>query len=61
MFLTDKKYIFKIKNPESEKGFVFYTGTVTDIVDNTIFITTIKDENISFQLREILKSKELND
>lgn len=58
MFIIGKSYKFKVKNPESEKGFVFYTGEIVEICENQIFLTTIKDENVSFALREILKSKE---
>jgi len=58
MFVIGRCYKFKVKNPESEKGFVFYTGEITEICENQIFIHTIKDENVSIALREILKSKE---
>jgi hypothetical protein len=58
MFELGKQYKFKVKNPESEKGFVFYTGKITDVSENQIFIITIKEEHVSFSLREILKSKE---
>lgn len=58
MFELGRSYKFKVKNPESEKGFVFYTGKIVDVTENQVFIFTIKKENVSFSMREILKSKE---
>jgi len=59
MFEKNKSYIFKVKNPESEKGFVYYSGNIVDIYEQTIFVHTIKDENVSFQLNQILSSKNI--
>ncbi len=58
MFKIGESYKFKIKNPESEKGFIYYTGEIMDIYEDQISLITIKNEKISFHMREILKSKE---
>jgi len=58
MFVIGKEYIFKIRNTSSSKGFSRYTGVVTDISLNKIFIITIRQENISIDISEILQSFE---
>jgi len=58
MFIIGKDYIFKIRNSSSSRGFSMYTGVVTDISLNKVFITTVKQEHISIDISEILHSFE---
>jgi len=58
MFTIGREYIFRIKNKCSSKGYSMYTGTITDITVNKIFVTTVKDENISIDIEEIMNSFE---
>ena len=59
MYTVGVSYVFKIKIPESEKGFAYYTGKIEDIQESQIFIYTIKQENLSFSLSQIMRSKEI--
>lgn len=61
MYELKRTYIFKVKSPETEKGFTYYTGIVEGIESNIVFIHTIKNEDISFSLNQILKSKDKTD
>jgi len=54
MYIIGKEYIFRIRNKSSNKGYSIYTGTVVDTSANKIFILTIKNEDISIDLEDIL-------
>jgi hypothetical protein len=58
MYVIGREYIFRIKNQSSSKGYSIYTGVVTEVTANKIFLTSIKEENISFDICEILNGCE---